>query len=188
MSDVRLANLLGAAALGIADLLQAAATRGAGADGEAAALVILGAEPGLAILALSRALGLSHPGAVRLVDRLAAAGLVERRPGADRRAVALHLTRAGLARRRAVLLDRRATLQGLLAGLSAPQHAALDGILDALLRAMTTDRWRAYALCRLCEEEGCPQGRCPVECASRACEPAPPPARAPAASARRGRR
>lgn len=176
MPDGRLANLLGAAALGITDLLQTALSRDAAAANEAAALVTLGAEPGLAILPLSRALGLSHPGAVRLVDRLAKAGLVERLAGTDRRAVALHLTRAGRARRRAVLRGRMAELQRLLGELSLAQRAALGGILDKLLRTMTTDHWRAYALCRLCEEEACPQARCPVECAERDHHHPPPPA------------
>jgi DNA-binding MarR family transcriptional regulator len=50
----------------------------------------------MSIDALRSGVGLSHPGAVRLVDRLAARGLVARRASADDgRRVALHLTRAG---------------------------------------------------------------------------------------------
>ncbi|MGA0532783.1 PAS domain-containing protein [Hansschlegelia sp. KR7-227] len=53
-------------------------------------------EPGMSIELPRRALAPSHPGAVRLVNRLAAPGLIERRPSAgDRRAVALHRTPAG---------------------------------------------------------------------------------------------
>ena len=43
---------------------------------------------------LRRILGLSHPGTVRLVDRLVTGGLAEHRGGRDKRAIALYLTEA----------------------------------------------------------------------------------------------
>jgi DNA-binding MarR family transcriptional regulator len=48
------------------------------------------------VASATRALGLSQPGAVRLADRLAQRGLVQRRrDGPDRREVRLSLTSAG---------------------------------------------------------------------------------------------
>ena len=72
----RLANLLGATALVAADRMRVA-TR-------SAALVHLQAWPGESIEALRHVVGISQPAAVRVVDRLAADGLIERRPGNGR--------------------------------------------------------------------------------------------------------
>src|SRR5688572_32469345 len=94
--DARLANLLGVTALAASDRIRRAVeedlARGGGAP---AALVHLQAYPGESIEALRRVLGISQPAAVRIADGLAAAGLLERRPGPDRRTLALHLTAAG---------------------------------------------------------------------------------------------
>jgi MarR family transcriptional regulator, negative regulator of the multidrug operon emrRAB len=74
------ANLLAALALGIADrireTIEAGAEHGAMAS---AALNTVGFFPGESIDALSKTLKLSHSGTVRLVDRLAEEGLVERK-------------------------------------------------------------------------------------------------------------
>jgi DNA-binding MarR family transcriptional regulator len=102
---------------------------------------------------------------VRLVDRLAADGLVERRGGADRRAVGLHLTRRGVARRRAILTGRAAVLARALSPLSEDDQAAPTTHLETILGAFTRDRRHADHICRLCDEDACPQERCPVECA-----------------------
>ena len=72
----------------------------------AAAIVVLGYAPGLSVELLRQVLDLSHPGTVRLINRLEEEGLVERRKAADGRAVALHLTRKGGALRKK-LIDRR---------------------------------------------------------------------------------
>ncbi|MDA0674285.1 MAG: MarR family transcriptional regulator, partial [Cyanobacteria bacterium] len=112
MTDPRTANLLGALALGLADSIQQVAATQAESGGEtAAALVTLGAEPGLSLNHLRQILHLSQPGTVRLVDRLASQGLVERRSGRDGRTLALYLTPAGQARRQRILRDRRLPLQ-----------------------------------------------------------------------------
>src|SRR4051812_2017035 len=114
MSD-RLAQLLGVAALAATDRLRAS-VEGDLAHGGAtpAALVHLQAHPGDTVEALRQVLGISQPATVRLVNRLVADGLAERRPGGDRRTVAVHLTRAGQ-RAATRLLERRAeSLSGLL--------------------------------------------------------------------------
>ena len=82
MDNKRTLNLLGALALSIVDALNTVVEANAGYGGEApAALVTLGAEPGISINTLRQILNLSHPGTVRLIDRLESQGLVERRPG-----------------------------------------------------------------------------------------------------------
>jgi MarR family transcriptional regulator, negative regulator of the multidrug operon emrRAB len=106
MTD-RTTNLLGAAALAITDRIGEDMRRLLDRTGEAgAAIVVLGYAPGLSVEILRQVLGLSHPGAVRLIDRLAADGHVERRKAADGRAVALHLTAEGNALR-TKLMERR---------------------------------------------------------------------------------
>lgn len=164
MSSARTLNLLGALALGVVDMLDHTTTAQTGYGGEtAAALVTLGVEPGISINTLRQILDLSHPGTVRLVDRLQAEGLVERRPGSDGRTLALFLTEAGRERRTAVLQARRQQLQQALEGLTPDEQAQLTRLLEKMLTTLTTDEMRSYALCRLCEEEVCPMEACPVE-------------------------
>jgi DNA-binding MarR family transcriptional regulator len=169
------ANLLGALSLGVADLVRTTVDTVTGHAGETpAALVTIAAEPGLGVTALSRALGLSQPGAVRLVDRLVADGLVTRSAGRDGRAVALALTPAGETRVAGLRDARLAALEGVIAGLDADDRATLDRIARSLLDAMTTDRLRAFGLCRLCDWETCFARGCPVERKFRALSGAAP--------------
>src|SRR5918992_3674897 len=88
-------NLIGAFALAATDAMRRAAETEVGQSGAAAAaLITIDAYRGRSIEQLRGPLGLSQPGAVRLVERLAAQGWVERRPSGGR-ATALHLTSAG---------------------------------------------------------------------------------------------
>ena len=77
------ANVLGAVALAVAGQIPVTVTPGGGrSDSSAAALSALYHFPGPPTVdRLGQVLGLTHSGAVRLVDRLAGAGLVERAPG-----------------------------------------------------------------------------------------------------------
>ena len=164
MNDGSLANLLGALGLGLADRMLAGVEPAAGHGGQAAAaLVVVGAEPGLGVSRLAATLGLSQPGAVRLVDRLVEDGLVVRAPGRDGRSVALRLTALGAERRSAVVAARASGLDPLVSLLSVEERRALDGIARKLLAAMTTSEQRADALCRLCDEPVCLAEGCPVE-------------------------
>ena len=166
MTEDRTANLLGALALALTDSLnhevEARADHGAAAP---AALVSIGIAPGQSIDALARTLGLSHSATVRLVGRLVADGLVDRRDGPDGRTSALHLTRRGRTRRRAILDGRRTVLMDALDALSADERAALTGLMEKLLGTLTRDRQHADHICRLCDEHACPGQACPVECA-----------------------
>src|SRR5919108_2568374 len=77
----RTANLLGAAALAVTDLVLGGATAAAGVSGSgAAALVVLAADPGISVTELGRRVGLTQSAAARMVEALEARGLVERRP------------------------------------------------------------------------------------------------------------
>jgi MarR family transcriptional regulator, negative regulator of the multidrug operon emrRAB len=160
MNDKRTLNLLGALSLSVMDVLEA----NTGYAGEtSAALVSLGAEPGLSINSLSQILNLSHPGTVRLVDRLEKEKLLERKPGADGRTLSLFLTNEGVKRRKKILSERRQQLQPALGALSPSERKQLSRLLEKMLAAMTTNEQKWSTICRLCEEEVCPGKTCPVE-------------------------
>ena len=156
----RTANLLGAVALTLADELQsaAAAVAGHGASGPAALVLLGDLAGGATIEELRRALGLTHSGTVRLVDRLVAGDLVERRVGGDARSLSLHLTPAGRRTARRVLAARETVLERALIALESRQRAEFERSLDAVLHELRGSRRR---ICRLCDSGAC--GRCPVQ-------------------------
>jgi DNA-binding MarR family transcriptional regulator len=156
----REANLLGACALAVAERLPPAAA-------DAALVALDGWLAGTTVDGLARVLHLTHSGAVRLADRLESEGLIERRPGADRRSLSLHTTRAGsraAARRQA---DRFSALEHVLAPLDAADRAALTPLLEKLLAGLTTGHESAGHTCRLCDPDVCGHpDRCPVTIAA----------------------
>jgi DNA-binding MarR family transcriptional regulator len=157
-------NLVATLAAGLADAVDESVVEVAGIAGAApAALAVLLAEPGTGVDGLARALGLTGSGAVRLVDRLAVAGLVERRAGRDARRVSVWPTPAGRRAGRDVLDRRQAAAARILDTLPAEDQQHLVRIAETLLAIMTTDRDGAEHLCRLCDVQVCPQARCPVE-------------------------
>ncbi|WP_407527251.1 MarR family winged helix-turn-helix transcriptional regulator [Methylobacterium oryzisoli] len=161
--DARRENVIGALALALADaMLREAQAQAPEAGPAAAALALLGHEPGLPIERLRRSLGLSHPGAVRLVDRLADDGLVVREPSRlDRRAVALRLTPAGEATCRAIITSRDGAITRALTTLTMQERQTFGDLAEKLLRGFVADLDHAYAICRLCDYEACTD--CPVE-------------------------
>jgi DNA-binding MarR family transcriptional regulator len=168
MTNVKIANVVGALALALSDdLVRAAEAEASEAGPAAAALVLAGHDPGLSIERLRRSLGLSHPGAVRLVDRLAADGLMERQTSSrDRRAVALHLTAEGGARVDAILSARQGGLARALDALSPDERATFGALTEKVLRALLRGVDHAYSVCRLCEYGAC--RNCPVDAEMRA--------------------
>lgn len=163
MAARRTANLLGALAHELAGRLdRRLKTHANETDSAAAALNVIGFSKGCSNAALSAALKLSHSATVRLVDKLEAAGLVESRPGRDRRSVALSLTKAGRKRIRHVVQDRTAALGEVVQRLSPPQQAHLDDIAATLLRLLTSSASDANHICRLCDTDVCPPDDCPV--------------------------
>jgi MarR family transcriptional regulator, negative regulator of the multidrug operon emrRAB len=180
-SDDRLANVVGAWTLGVADRLIAAAANAAGRGGQApAALVALHefAAQGT-IDQLRGVLGLSHSTTVRLIDSLVADGYVRRTQHADdRRAVALTLTPAGRQTARRILAARRNVLRETLQGLSERERGSLMRLVEALTGQLVDlkldERARPNAppsawLCRMCDFDACgrPAGRCPAAARAR---------------------
>ena len=175
MADERLANVLGAFALALSDEMEAATADAAGhaGAGPAALVALSDLLAGRSVDDLRRAVGLTHSGGVRVVDRLVDDGLVERRPGPDGRSVSLALT--GQGRRLAGQIGdaRQAVLQRALDVLDDQDQADLAGILDKLVGGEVVRRLDARAagatppggwLCRLCDTVACgrPEGRCPA--------------------------
>lgn len=163
----RTANLLGALGLAVADRIAEAARQTLHHAGETpAALVVIGYGLGPSNDQLRRILGLSHPGCVRLVDRLVADGLVERREGRDRRAIALHLTPTGHALREALLAERLAAIRLVLAPLDAGEQEAFAALLHKLLADLPASDLERCTVCRLCDDRVCT--RCPIPAEFRA--------------------
>ncbi|TQV78947.1 MarR family transcriptional regulator [Exilibacterium tricleocarpae] len=130
----------------------------------AAAIVVLGYAPGLSVEILRQVLDLSHPGTVRLIDRLEEDGLVERRKAADGRAdgraVALHLTPKG-GRLRRQLMDRRLDmLEAALKGLTADERSVLGDLLAKVLTNLPETEMAKHRICRLCAVRTC--CNCPI--------------------------
>ena len=121
--------------LALADKQQAAAAAvaGHGASGPAALVLLGDLAGGATIEELRRALGLTHSGTVRLVDRLVAGGLVERRVGVDARSVSLHLRASGRRTARRVIAARAAVLERALIALEPRQRVELERMLEAVL-------------------------------------------------------
>jgi DNA-binding MarR family transcriptional regulator len=162
--EERQANLLGALGLAIVDRLQLAGLTGRGRTmSDTAALIHLRLRPGENIDFLAHVLAISHSAAVRLIDRLEAAGLVERRAALDARARALILTQAGEKAAVHALAARLAVLGDLLDLLSAAERQRLEPLLEKLLAGMAGDRWQARHLCRLCDFWTCDDPACPVD-------------------------
>lgn len=171
-SHVQAANLLGALALAVEERIEAAGEAAAGERAAApAALVALHEYAGGCTIDTLRAIvALTPSGAVRLVDRLEAAGLARREPGPDGRRRSVVLTAAGHAAAVRVRDARAAALEDLLAPLDEADRAQLGRLAGAVLGGITRGRDDAWRICRLCDPHGCGhhEGRCPVTIAAHA--------------------
>jgi DNA-binding MarR family transcriptional regulator len=161
--DDHLINLVGAFVSVAGDDLRRVLEDEAEAGGsQPAALFALDTWPDRSVDFLARVLGLTHPGAVRLVDRLVEAGLVSRRSGVDGRTAALRLTARGRARSARARASRRQVLADLLTELTTAERRALDGMLDRVLRRRSRSRIEAHHDCRLCDHSVCRGDDCPI--------------------------
>jgi DNA-binding MarR family transcriptional regulator len=157
----RTANLLGALTLELARAQETATAAVVDQSGAAAAaLVVIAASPDRTIEHLRRPLGLTQPGATRLVERLVQAGWVERGGSPGRRGLQLTLTESGHAVAARLLAARRAVLTNTLSPLNRTQQGQLSAILETLLASRVGDRADLERLCRLCERPRCDQ--CPA--------------------------
>lgn len=169
MHDARTANLLGAAALALTDLMldEAGQAGGVGESG-ASALVVLSCTPGLSVTELGRRVGLSQSAAARMVEGLETADLVERRPGIGR-AVSVHPTRRGRDAAHRLLTARSRPLTAVMQTLDEDDARALTELLEKLLDRLYDRVGNADLLCRLCDRAVCiAEATCPVGAAERA--------------------
>jgi DNA-binding MarR family transcriptional regulator len=166
----RAANVLGALAGTITDQAVAAMSVAARrpAKGSTAALGALSAIAEFlgtpTVDQIRQVLGLTPSGAVRLIDRLEADGLVRRGPGPDGRSRAITLTEPGRAAATALTRARRDVLTAMLDGFSADELAALEGMLARMMRNAVNAKTGGAWICRLCDLTACDRaaGRCPA--------------------------
>ena len=156
-----MSNLLGALALAVTDRIDAATQSVLGRSGETpSAIVVIGFEGGMSNDRLRQILGISHAGAVRLVDRLVSDGLVERRRGKDGRAVALHLTRSGFKRRDQMLSKRFEAIRPALEVLSIEEKEVFVELVQKILASLEGSEIENWTICRLCDTRACTD--CPL--------------------------
>lgn len=160
MTPDNLANLLGALATMVSDGVTSAVAAPPEVLGDQTALALIAKYPDCTIQDLRDPLGLSHSGCVRLVDRLVAADLVERRAAEDGRAVALRLTRRGRTMAAAQVVRRADGLRQLVDVLTDHEREALGQIASRLLAGGTPTPRAAGKTCRLCDYAACVE--CPM--------------------------
>ncbi len=155
-------NLLGALVLTLGDRIREETEGVLGhSGGAAAALAAIAQQPGGTVEDLRRAIGRSHPAAVRIVDRLVELGLVDRRPSGRGPAVALTATAAGRERAREVLAVRRRVICETMPDLAPAEAATLTAILERALEK-AAELPRGVTVCRLCDKGRCRRDACPV--------------------------
>ncbi len=172
--DPRLANLLGTLSTGISDAIYESTARAAGLDGVAsiALVALLDFMPSGSVRTLSHVVGLTHSGAVRVVDRLVAEGLVTRGSSVDARSRSITLTASGARVAREVRAARERAVSGMLEQLTASERATLTTLCERVVQGITQQRLNVRkagdtpaggALCRLCDFGACGRdlGRCP---------------------------
>jgi DNA-binding MarR family transcriptional regulator len=155
MSPENLGNVLGALATLFSDQMSAAVSSTGLQLAEATALSLLTTYPECSIEELRAPLGLSHSGGVRLVDRLAAAGHVERRVGGDARSVALRLTRRGREAAAAAMAQRAEVLARAVHMLSREEQRVLGQLASKILEQAAPLPQMAEKTCRLCDHDAC---------------------------------
>ena len=159
-------NIIGAAALGMADRVREAGEQASGLRGlmPAALISLHHHDSGYAVEQLAGALGMSHSRTVRLVDDLVAAGLAARRPDpGDRRVVRVRLSAKGRRTAETILRARAQALDTCLDGVSSARRRSLARIASEILGSMVDDRVRARRVCRMCDSHACGHltGDCP---------------------------
>ena len=167
-----LANVLGALALVVTDEMGravAAAVHDRSTTDATALAALAEFLDGSTLDRLHEVLGVTPSGAVRLVDRLAEAGLVVRDAGPDGRSRAVRLTGVGHERAREVRGARAAYLSSLTSGLSGEDVAELRRLLALVMANVVAGKDGGAWTCRLCDLTACrrPQGECPATNAAR---------------------
>jgi MarR family transcriptional repressor of emrRAB len=177
--DARLVNLVGALTTGLTDAVHDAVTEVTGLDTAAstALIALLDFLPGGSVRTLSQVVGLTHSGAVRLVDRLVDVGLVARERGDDARARSIMLTPAGRRLARRARLAREAAITRILDDFPEHERTVLTELCERWISVITRQRLAQRAahatpaggaLCRMCDFAACGRadGACPAAAAA----------------------
>jgi len=99
------------------------------APGQYGVLKLIGLNPGRSQTEIAAAAGLDRSSLTQLLDQIARAGLVERRPGPDRRTLSLHLTDEGARTLEAAAGKVAEHEAAIRAGLSPDEAATLAELL-----------------------------------------------------------
>jgi DNA-binding MarR family transcriptional regulator len=151
-------NRLGALALTLSDGVREATEAATGMAGALPAALVSLREwaDGGSVEVLAEAMRVSHSRAVRVVDRLEAAGLARREadPSDGRRAL-VRLEPAGRELADRALDARSQVLRSAVAGLDPSDMRHLNRLVGALLDVTTVDVRAARGTCRLCNAHVC---------------------------------
>ena len=147
----------------LGDRLASPEVSGLGASGQAALIALSEYLSGRTIADLQAVVGLSHSGCVRLVDRLAEEGLVQREPSSDGRSVGLKPTRLGRARASEIQGARLGLLGAVLDELGPSERVELGELCGKVLAVLRRSGVSPFAICRFCDGDVCGHpDRCPV--------------------------
>jgi DNA-binding MarR family transcriptional regulator len=164
------ANVLGALALTLSDQMTSAIATATGQSVSAAAALSALAEflDAPTVDRLAQVLGLTHSGAVRLVDRLAQDGLVARGPGDDRRSRSITLTSAGREMAAQACDARAGVLERGLSELNDAERQTLDALMARVMTGVVNAKDGGAWICRLCDFDACERaaGHCPAMAAA----------------------
>ncbi len=166
------ANLLGALSLVIADRMADAMTEAGGrpSSGAAALSALLHFLDRPTVDLLRQVLGLTSSGTVRLIDKMAESGYVQRGPGDDGRSTSVSLTPDGQTAAERVAAARAGVLLAALDALSPAERETLRGLMSEMLAGLIRGPGAVRWMCRLCDTGVCrgTEGGCPVSNAVRA--------------------
>jgi MarR family transcriptional repressor of emrRAB len=161
------ANILGALSVLIQDRVESAWQSDLDLSPmAAAALVQIDNEPGSSIEQVAGRIGLTHSATVRVIDKLAERGLVEKdRARQDARAQSLKLSKAGKRTAQELHAARNRVTDDLLAGLDPAQRKALETAVSAILHRSVDPGREADVTCRVCDDRRCSPDICPIRVA-----------------------
>ena len=158
------ANILGALAVLIQDRVESAWQSDLDLSPmAAAALVQIDGEPGCTIELVAGRIGLTHSATVRVIDKLAERGLVEKdRARKDARAQSLTLSKTGKRMAQQLHAARNRVTDDLLAGLDSAQRKALEAAISMILHRTVEPGREADVTCRVCDDRRCSPDICPI--------------------------
>ena len=161
------ANILGALSVLIQDRVESAWQSDLDLSPmAAAALVQIDNEPGSSIELVAGRIGLTHSATVRVIDKLAERGLVEKdRARQDARAQSLKLSKAGKRTAQELHAARNRVTDNLLADLDPAQRKALETAVSAILHRSVDPGREADVTCRVCDDRRCTPDICPIRVA-----------------------